>query len=69
MPFAGPRKINGLARNASISAAYRGNQWECVGTEWNAWEGFIAGKLRGASQRKSNPEGHIENGRVYCPFR
>ena len=31
MPFAGPKKINDLARNASISAAYRGasgNVWE-----------------------------------------
>ena len=46
MPFAGPNQINDLARKA-LSAAYRGNQWECVGTEWNAWEGFFAGKLRG----------------------
>jgi len=59
MPFAGANKINGLARKASISAVLKGNQRECAGTEWNAWEGFIAGKLRGISQRKSNPDGQV----------
>ena len=64
MPLAGINKINGLARNASISAVLKGTRGECRGTQGNVWECFSAGKTRGKVLHAAQPEGHSFAARI-----